>query len=331
MAWEITEWADKAMLMWLHEQFQAAAEKKPSLFHVTRTSIVPDQDPCEGLEQGWDEFLPGQRFFAFAAYHRPVSGVQHCCYFGVEDQLQHFSELAKLARGLAPGNLLRLGRIGDYQVVARDTWMLMVYQIALRDGYRIPINRDGNGAFASAELQFWPGPLAVNIFEDIAGQRESLLRWQSQTATKLGFQPRYLYAALEQDVFSSSALAIDYLIQHADTLYGSYEDPGLVPPSAEAPGVVPSPFHSGTQQSFPAPQGLPHSRTDPASPNDERDAWMYDLYCRGSTLKQIRAELGRLRKEKEWVAITSDQGVRQAILRYADRKGLEPPPSRRQK
>src|SRR5262249_16708895 len=53
-----------------------------------------------------------------------------------------------------------------------------------------------------------------------------------------------------------------------------------------------------------------------------RDKWIYDRCVKGIPYAKIRAQL---KKKTNWDQIESEQGIRQAALRYAERKNLPRP------
>lgn len=61
-------------------------------------------------------------------------------------------------------------------------------------------------------------------------------------------------------------------------------------------------------------------------PNDERDAFLYREALKGRSLKELAAET---RRHPSWEKLSSDQGVRRAIDRFARRHGLERVPLRK--
>lgn len=73
---------------------------------------------------------------------------------------------------------------------------------------------------------------------------------------------------------------------------------------------------------------------DPAeivSPNDERDAWLYEKDCEGVAASEIEQAFKPLAKEKKWALVSGWGSIRAATTRYAKRKGLPLPPRRQQK
>lgn len=55
-----------------------------------------------------------------------------------------------------------------------------------------------------------------------------------------------------------------------------------------------------------------------ASLVNSRNAWMYDKACQGQSYGQIRMELDSVADERGWRKFTSNEGVRKAVLKYAD-------------
>ena len=68
-------------------------------------------------------------------------------------------------------------------------------------------------------------------------------------------------------------------------------------------------------------------RETPPTPEDRRNEWFYDEWCKGSPWGNIRRRLNK--KPKTWPRIDSDNGIRLAARRYADKHGLPHPPSRK--
>jgi hypothetical protein len=58
---------------------------------------------------------------------------------------------------------------------------------------------------------------------------------------------------------------------------------------------------------------------------EARDKWIYELCCEGVAYDTISR---RLAKKKSWDHIQSKQGIFACARKYAERKNLEPPPSR---
>jgi hypothetical protein len=64
---------------------------------------------------------------------------------------------------------------------------------------------------------------------------------------------------------------------------------------------------------------------------DARDKWIYEQCWKGVPYKKITAELAKKRESKpsqDWRIIKSEQGIRDAAKRYAERKELPAPPRR---
>src|SRR5207248_3084729 len=85
-------------------------------------------------------------------------------------------------------------------------------------------------------------------------------------------------------------------------------------------------------------QSLPAQRPGKATGpkpgvNDDRDQWIYnELKKTGAErrpLETIRLELNKMAKAQKWEEMDSVQGLRQAAIRYAERKRLPPLPKRR--
>jgi hypothetical protein len=68
-------------------------------------------------------------------------------------------------------------------------------------------------------------------------------------------------------------------------------------------------------------------------PNDERDQWLLDELNKSGKderpLDDIVSELNKSHKSRGWEDIATPQGIRQAAIRYADRKHLPRPRKRR--
>jgi hypothetical protein len=60
--------------------------------------------------------------------------------------------------------------------------------------------------------------------------------------------------------------------------------------------------------------------------NEERDQFMYEKFNEGSTYGEIRVAV---EKVGSWSRLDTDEAVRRAIIRYAKRHWLEPPPPRK--
>lgn len=67
--------------------------------------------------------------------------------------------------------------------------------------------------------------------------------------------------------------------------------------------------------------------TAPETTADKRNAWLYGECCKGIPYFEIRQRLKK--KPKNWERIESDQGIKKAAERYAERFGLPMPASRK--
>ncbi len=64
-----------------------------------------------------------------------------------------------------------------------------------------------------------------------------------------------------------------------------------------------------------------------ASANDQRDKWIYAQAIKGTAWASIKRALDR--KPETWERIETENGVKDAAKRYADRHSLPPPPRRK--
>lgn len=65
------------------------------------------------------------------------------------------------------------------------------------------------------------------------------------------------------------------------------------------------------------------------SRNEERDEWLYQECCKGTPHATISLLLRKMAGDRDWYPIDSPNGIGKAARRYADRKGLPHPPSRK--
>ena len=60
---------------------------------------------------------------------------------------------------------------------------------------------------------------------------------------------------------------------------------------------------------------------------EARDAWMLDLWNKGTSLGQIVRQLAK--QSENWMRIETERGVKKAIMAYAKRHGLPAPSPRK--
>lgn len=230
MPFEVVQIAGREALNWLGDQFRNAARRGSRLSHATRLLLDPDEGVSAHTERDWQEFIPNNNPFAFAAHHRPVGGVQQSCFYGDESQLDPFLSLALLMCREMPGNFLRMrGCPANEFRAGAHYWVLAVYHIAVRSDGQIPLRYSGSTTEAPVgeSVTPWPWALAVDFDQDLEAERENLTRWHAEQARKRKKKTRYVYASLKQDVFTASALAVEYILAHERSLYTPYEELAL--------------------------------------------------------------------------------------------------------
>lgn len=307
MPWQIVEVADAEGLRWLGEQFRTAARRGPRLLHATRLLLDPDEGALAHTERDWQEFIPDNNPFTFAAFHRPVSGIQQSCFYGDKGHLDSFVPLALLAGGKLPGNFLHMrGRATEVPARAH-AWVLAVYHIAVRTGGQIPLrySEPTTESSVAGSVTNWPWTLAAELDRDLEADRADLMRWHADPSRKRRKKTRYVYASLRQDVFTASALAIDYILANEHTLYTPYE----------ALAVGEKPDGPGVQLPAVRPPEMP-IRDVARYPNIERDEWMHDLALHARTYKEILAELKSIVSVRKWRPLGSERAVREAVNRF---------------
>lgn len=303
-------WVDLDALASLRDHFRVSAVARPKLFHATRVVIDPAGEPKPEPNQGWEEFLRDEPIFEAISYERPCWGVQHSCYFGAKERLTEYTGLAAGARGHLCFSLCTMSDYLRNPRFDRDSWALALYRVALLTPDDLPLDIEGFGNYASIKPEHWLRSVITGEGQDEEREKENLRAWQARVVARGCQAPRYVYATLSLDVFHASAVALQYLRDHADTLYGP------------RPGVVTS-FPQFRREETAA---LTAQRTQ----NDDRDKWIYDKVCAGERYKLIVGELSRIAPERGWDKITSVQGVRDRAKNYAKKHGLPPPPRRQE-
>jgi hypothetical protein len=96
-----------------------------------------------------------------------------------------------------------------------------MYRVALRVPDYLPVDVEGDGEYARVDPSKYPWlhQAVANSTKDEDRLRDNVRAWGVEVARKSGFTPRYIYGSLALDVFTSSAVTLDYLLHHAEEFY----------------------------------------------------------------------------------------------------------------
>ena len=280
--------------------------------------------------EGWQAFLSAERMFEAREYERR-SRWHQSCYHGAAERVNEYTLLAAEACGLLPVNFV-LPR-GDFHRgihhVNRDAWSFFLYRLAA--GGRAAFGLDVHGLPPYADFAF-PGLEAVVACtsQDVEREEQMLTRFRGAFHSGTGRTPEFVYAGLRLDVFSASVLGLRYLLENRESLYsllsaldlfGPVPATEVGPPGAAASDVSGDNEGSGDREQRP---------TRPRKGrNEDRDHWLYERCIAGDLYRVIREQLEGLAEINDWYTLNDDQGIQQAVARYADRHQLQLPPRRR--
>jgi len=319
----------------LLRRFEVAASEGPKLYHATRVVLSARPAlPADGSHPprwwsgvdpavGWEAFLSAEQVFEAREYERR-SRWHQSCYYGGRGRVNEYTLLAGEACGLLP--LPFVIPASDYHRgilhLNRDVWTFFLYRLAAQN--RAAFGLDIHGLPPYADFAF-PGLEAVVACttKDAEREEQMLIRFQEEYFRGRGRAPEFVFAGLRIDAFAASVLALQHLEEHKDELYGS---PNAIHVLVSGDGTETA--HPRGEPQDPKTGGGEKPKVARGQ-NDERDAWIYQQWVDGVPYDTILQEFSQRFKAARWAKLSTIQGVHQAAVRYANRKNLPHPPSRK--
>lgn len=202
----------------------------PGLFHITRTSLDSPYaaDESDRLDEHWQEFLGDGRPFDFSSYRLSTGRIQQCCFYGDERKLRDFTGLAALALASMPVNLLPLHHPDRDVRRDRDHFLLSLYRLASRDEYLLPLDFKGVGRYSRAEPDAEVLTILGGLISDSEREKAAVEACKARLQERSKDETPFIYASLALDVFTSAAVAVEYIKTHANELFGP-QDTSIVP------------------------------------------------------------------------------------------------------
>jgi len=317
----------------LHRLKDAAGER-PKLYHATRVLLrVRPSLPADGSMPPrwwsgvdpageWEEFLGANVEVFEAREYERRSRWQQSCYYGDATRLNEYTVLAREAWNHLPASFAIPRDDSGTPHIDRDVWTMALYRVAMHARSAFALDTSGLPPYADLVFPGLEHVIACTL-DDRDREEPMLERFRKSYRKALGRLPNFLFATLRLDVFAASIQGLEYLIEHAEELYG---DPDAVTALVNAPesrevDIPAAPAESGSSQA------VVRSRKRAKGQNEERDRWIYDRCLAGESYKSIVNALNQ--QSEEWGEIVSPQGIYQAAKHYAERHDLDLPPSRK--
>jgi hypothetical protein len=232
------------LLKMLREQCRAAGSP-PGLFHVTRTRFEPvAQDESTDVKDHWGEFLGDTPPFGFALSELKSGRIQQSCFYGAQEKLNDYTGIAAKITSCYSLTDLPISITFDLPCanprILRDAWTLRLYSLAFSHPFDLPLDLTGIGRNPEQERIIEPREFLGDIGRTLELERQIMEQVRARCTEEGIPKPRFIYAALAQNVFLSSIFAVDMEISRLEELarQPNFHIMSSAPPSRRAREVT---------------------------------------------------------------------------------------------